>query len=299
MSFISIAIIGYLLLSVESVLSKALLVKRLANWQIYVFYVGIFSIFSFVLFPLGLVWSGWNSFGLAFLSGLIFLGAISFLFKALRDSTASRVYTLFGSFTAITTFLFSEMIFLKDLNIRNSCGIILLLVGGFFIAYKFYKKRFFRNWKKIVIAGFLSGVSLIILKLSFENQNFISGYIYSRMGIVAGTIGLLTFPFFRKNILKQFKKRKTKEKLLDFTATVGIKILAGLGTIIVTYAIFLGNITVVNSLASIQYLFTFIFSIILSIHFKLIFQEELTKADLLSKLIGVVLVIVGIILVSI
>jgi drug/metabolite transporter (DMT)-like permease len=283
---------------VEAVLSKALLTGRLKSWQVYVFYVGIFSAFSFLLFPFGLAWSGWESFSASFLSGVIFLGSIGFLFCALYKSSASRVYVLFGSVSTVTTLLLSDIIVGQPATVNEFVGILILLLGGFFISFKFYKGRLFSSWKKILIAGVLNGVSLVILKVSYEQQNFISGYIYSRLGIVFGTLVLFGWPTFRQAINKGLSKGR-KKKAGDLFGVIGTKALAGLGTIIVQYAIFLGNVAIVNALVSVQYLFTFILSITLSIFFKKIFREEIFASNLFFKLIGVVLVVIGVFLVNV
>ena len=298
MSFLSFSIIGYLLLSVEAVLSKALLTGRLRSWQVYVFYVGIFSAFSFLLFPFGLCWSGWESFGISFFSGLVFLGSIGFLFNALYRSSASRVYVLFGSVSTVTTLFLSDIIMGKSVATNEVIGVFILLLGGFFISFKFYKGRLFSSWKKILVAGILNGASLVILKVSYEQQNFISGYIYSRLGIVFGTLVLFSWSSFRRAINSGTSKSR-KKNTGDLFGVIGTKALAGLGTITVQYAIFLGSVTIVNALVSVQYLFTFIFSTILSIFFKRIFREETFASNLFFKFIGVTLVIVGVFLVNI
>jgi len=185
----------------------------------------------------------------------------------------------------------------KPITGSEIMGIFLLLLGGFFMSFKFYKGRFFSNWKKIMIAGVLAGVSLVILKISYDGQNFISGYIYSRSGIVVGTLILFAWPAFRKTVLKEFSSGK-KKNVGDLASVVGVKTLAGLGTVIVQYTVFLGSITIINALVSVQYLFTFIISTILSIHFKKIFQEELFTSNIFFKFIGVILVMSGVFLVN-
>lgn len=297
MNFLFFSIIGYFLLSVESVLSKALLAGRLKSWQLYVFYIGIFSAFSFLLFPLGLIWPGWKTFWISFFSGIIFLGSLGFLFSALYKSTATRVYVLFGSILTATTFLISEIIMKKPVDEGQIGGIFLLLLGGFFISYKFYKRKLFSSWKKTAIAGVLAGVSLIILKEAYDEQNFISGYIYSRTGMVAGALLLFAWPVFRRAVLKGLSNGK-KKSAGDLISVVGVKALAGAGTIAIQYAVFLGSVTIVNALVSVQYLFTFLFSTVLSIYFKRIFQEELFISNFIFKFIGVGLVIAGVFLIS-
>jgi drug/metabolite transporter (DMT)-like permease len=296
--WILFALGGYTLLAGEAVLSKFLITARLKNWQLYTFYIGIFSSVVVIFTPFGFEWRGSEAFFVAILSGLLFYLALAFLFQSLLISSAVRVYVLFGAVMTLST-VFLARVFLDDkITPVVLLGVGFLIVGGTLISFKHYEKSFFSNWQKTVLAGILSALSYVVLKYAYNQQNFVSGYVVSRLGITSAAALSLLLPSFREKVFASFKKGKRKEHLKNFFGSVAAKTVAGTGTILIHYAIFLGSVVVVNALVSVQYLLTFILSVILSFYWKKIFIEKFTLINIVLKAIGVVLVVLGTVLVS-
>ncbi|MFH0930254.1 MAG: hypothetical protein V1814_03320 [Candidatus Moraniibacteriota bacterium] len=292
------AVGGYTLLAGEAVLSKFLVTARLKNWQLYTFYIGIFSSVVIVFTPFGFEWRGPEAFFAAIFSGFLFYLALAFLFQALLVSSAVRVYVLFGAAMTLSTF-FLARVFLDDkITPAALLGISFLIVGGTLISFKHYEKSFFSNWQKTVLAGILAALSFVVLKYSYNHQNFVSGYVISRMGITVAAVLSLLLPSFREKVFASFKKGKRKEHLKNFFGSVAAKTVAGTGTVLIHYAIFLGSVVVVNAMVSIQYLLTFLLSVILSFYWKKIFIEKFTLINVVLKCVGVILVVLGTVLVS-
>jgi drug/metabolite transporter (DMT)-like permease len=296
--WIFLALGGYTLLAGEAVLSKFLITARLKNWQLYTFYVGIFSSVAVVFTPFGFEWRGPEAFFAAIFSGVLFYLALAFLFQSLLVSSAVRVYVLFGAVMTLST-VFLARVFLDEKITPNALlGVILLIVGGTLISFKHYEKSFFSSWQKTILAGILAALSFVVLKYSYNHQNFVSGYVISRMGITAAAILSLLLPSFREKVFASFKKGKRKDHLKNFFGSVAAKTVAGTGTILIHYAIFLGSVVIVNALVSVQYLLTFILSVIMSFYWKKIFIERFTLLNVFLKCAGVILVVFGTILVS-
>ncbi len=292
------AIAGYTLLAGESVMSKFLVTARLKNWQLYTFYVGIFSAVALIFTPFGFEWNGWTPFLAAVLSGLIFYLALACLFQALLKSSAVRVYVLFGAVTTLATAILAWFFLEDKITPANLVGIIFLLVGGFLISFKHYNKSFFSNWEKTILAGIFAALSYVILKFAYSQQNFVSGYVISRMGISTFALLSLLMPSFRKKIFSSLKVGKRKEHIKDFFGSVAAKTVAGTGTVLVHYAIFLGSVVLVNALVSVQYLLIFIFSVSLSFYWEKVFIEKFTLINVVYKFLGVALIVLGTVLVS-
>lgn len=293
----SIAIIGYALLAVESVMSKYILAARMRSWPLYSFYVGIFSVSSLGFAPFGLKWFGVIPFLISFLAGIIFFLSLAFLFRALIRSSASRVYILFGASSTIVTTILAKIMLGDAFSGREIGGIIFLLVGGAIISFKFYAGRFFSHWRGAALSGILAAFSMILLKYGYNHQAFVSGYILSRGGILFAALGSLLIPDFRKAVLDGLGKRKRRENLENLGGTIIAKTTAGLGTLLVNYSIALGSVAIISSLVSIQYLLTFIFALILSFYLKDIFIERFSILNVLTKMAGILAVALGTILV--
>jgi drug/metabolite transporter (DMT)-like permease len=297
MSWVTIAIIGYSLLAVEAVMSKYILAGRMKSWQLYAFYVGIFSIFSLGFAPFGLKWFGLIPFFISLLSGIIFFISLAFLFRSLLRSSTSRVYILFGASSTIATTFLATIIIGEVFSKKEILGIFFLLLGGAVISYKFYAGRFFSHWRGAVFAGLLAAFSMILLKFGFDNGTFVSGYIVSRMGILFAALMALLIPEFRKSVFNNLKRRKKKENVENLAGTIIAKSTAGLGTLLLNYSISLGSVAIISSLVSVQYLLTFLFALFLSFFLKDIFVERFSLLNFLAKIAGILLVTLGTILV--
>lgn len=297
MNWITITIIGYTLLAVEAVMSKYILAGRMKGWRLYTFYVGIFSLFTLVLSPFGLKWGGTIPFLITFFSGIIFYISLGFLFSALLRSSTERVYTLQGASITLLTLLFSFLLLGEIVYLSKIIAIVLLVIGGFFISFKFYRGRFFSGWQKVIIAALLSSVSLIMLKYSYNGQSFITGYVFNRMGIFSGALLSLAVPAFRREILNNWKKKSVRQNTVNLIGTIIAKTIAGIAMLLINYAIYLGSVSVVCALVSVQYLLTFAFVFGLSFYFRKIFVQHMTWQNIFSKIVGIALITAGTILV--
>lgn len=297
MNWITIAILGYTLLAIEAVMSKYILAARMKNWPLYSFYVGIFSFFSLGFAPFGLKWFGSVPFCISFLSGIIFFLSLAFLFRSLLQSSTSRVYILFGATSTITATVLAKLMLGDTFSPKEIGGIFLLLVGGAIISFKFQEGRFFSHWRGAAVAGFLAAFSMVLLKYGYNHQAFVSGYIISRSGILFAALASLFIPDFRKAVFSGIRKRKQKENIENLAGTVVAKTTAGLGTLFVNYSISLGSVAVIGSLASIQYLLTFVFVLVLSFYLKNIFIERFSVLNILTKMAGILAVALGTLLV--
>ena len=297
MTWILFAIGGYALLAVEAVISKYLLAGRIKSWQIYTFYIGIFSAFSFVFAPFGLRWYGTFPFLISILSGLLFYFSLIFLYQSLLYSSASRVYILYGAVATITTTVLAKFLLGEIFTIRELLGIIFLLMGGVFISYKFYEARFFSNYHRTILAGFLVALSLVLLKYGYNEQKFITGYVLSRAGLLIGALVSLAIPSFRKAVQNNLKKHGRKENTKNFAGAAIAKTIAGIGTLFINLGISAGSVAVVGALVSVQYLLTFVLALILSFYLRKIFVERFSWLNFLAKMTGIILVAFGTVLV--
>ncbi|MFA5024811.1 MAG: hypothetical protein WC523_07760, partial [Patescibacteria group bacterium] len=72
-----------------------------------------------------------------------------------------------------------------------------------------------------------------------------------------------------------------------------IRLCAAAAFIMINWAISLGNVAVVNALQGVQYLFLFVIIILISNKFPKMLNEQLGGGVLLQKLIGTVMICLG------
>jgi len=128
------------------------------------------------------------------------------------------------------------------------------------------------------------------MKYIYTYQPFIGSFVWSRLGSFVGVIFMLFVPEWRKLIIDQQKGAKTPKNLLFFFI---VRLLAAGAFIMLNYAISLGNVAIVSALQGVQYLFLFIIILIISTRFPKVLHEQLGGGVFLQKLIGTVMVTLG------
>ncbi len=256
---------------------------------VYTFYVGIMSCVVIAILPFGLV--SWPSPLMAWLSlfaGITFILYLFFLYSALKISDASDVSPVVGAVSAIATLFFSALFLNGNIPDNFLYGFIFLVIGTLLMSY-------FRLSTKtvifIIISGIFFGLSSVFVKMLFNHTTFWNGFFWSRMADVIGVILLLLWPANRKAIFNSIKKSSTTTK----SAVIANKVLAGFAFLLILYAINLGNVSIVNALAGIQFAFLLLLAIIFTKKFPEYFHEDISNRKIIAhKLIAIVLIAGGV-----
>jgi uncharacterized membrane protein len=253
--------------------------------------MGIFSIVLcavlFVFFKPILVfpYSGIALFG-GFLWGLYY-----FIYsKILLKEEVSRVICLVSISPIIVTLLAG--IFLKEIfDVTKYIGIVLLVISGLLLSHK-------KKGGRIRIIDSLKFVLILILLFSFSQiiDKFVIGeigywplYFWTCFGVFLTTIPVLLINKVRTSFVNSLKKMRKKDLSIWFIAELfGI-----FGSIAYYLAVFLGQISLVSAIGSLQPFFIFIITIFLSIFFPKILKEELNRYNILMKSIAIVAVFIG------
>ncbi len=259
MTWVFVAFVAYIINAVNSVIDKLLLDKNIPNPIAYTFYVGLFSIFALAFAPFSLVWPGLGQLFLSFLVGLVFLCALLAFFIALSKDEVSRIAPIVGAFIPIFVFLLSFLFLGERLFWHQVIAFFLLFAGGILILAR-RKEHHLHNdsafkkytWKKIeisILAALLFAIFYVLTKFVFSNQPFVSTFVWTRVGSFLAAFLLIIPKGFRRAIFHTTKNVGAKGgSLFIFN-----KLLAGIGFLLLNYAISLGSVTLVNALQGIQY----------------------------------------------
>lgn len=311
-----VAASSYLINAGIYVADKFLLSKKIHSSITYAFYVGIWSIFNFVL----LIISPWvpslQELGIDLVAGLLFLVTLIFWYKALHQSEATRVVPIVGALTPIFSLVLSYIFLGEALAERQILSFVILINGGILISVKhtrFYAAkevmgRFqgifgnflggihakYRPYRRLVfnsvISAFFFASYYVLIKHIYSVQPFIGGFVWSRLGTFIGVIAILFVPAWRKCIVEHRKHSKTPGNIWFF---LSVRFLAAIAFIMLNWAISLGNVALINSLQGVQYVFLFLIVLFLSHKFPKILSEELGGGVMLQKIIGVSLICTG------
>lgn len=307
MSYIFITTFAYFLIALQTVLDKFMLSsKKVSHPAIYTFYTGILSVFTLLLVPWGFNYPGlfWSSSYIFF--GVVFIYGIFCLFLAINRSEAGRVLPMVGAVIPIINYSIEYFFLGNSLEVLGILGVGLLVFGGIYISLelplRIKQRSFFSGFYSSLIAGFLLATAFSAFSYFYDREKtFINVFVWTRLGLVVGSLSLLFFPFWRKIILsslKNFKKDK-QEKIKTGNLFLGNKILGGVGSILINYAISLSSATVVNALISIQYVFVFLIGIVFARVFPHFFQEKHDWKNIFQKLVAIGMIGIGIFLISI
>ncbi|MEK7520214.1 MAG: DMT family transporter [Patescibacteria group bacterium] len=269
-SWLAIALFGYVLLGVVAVLDKFILARKLPHPAAYAFYIGIADIFVLALVPFGFSWPAPGTVLLALASGAVFILALIFFFRGVIAFEASRVVPVFGALTPVFLFVLSFFHDALRLNEFQTIAFVLLVGGGFLISYRRAEQGNMRLFMLAAAAAFFAALSYFLAKIVYTESDFISGFVLGRVGTFAAACAMLLVPALRSAIFSATKAAARQSIIL-----VGAnKALASLAFIAIHYAIFLGNVTLVQALAGVQYVFLVLILTLISWKLPAIFHER-------------------------
>ncbi|HEX8974631.1 MAG TPA: hypothetical protein VF817_04045 [Patescibacteria group bacterium] len=307
MTWILIASGAYFLGAIANILDKFLLgSKRISSAVVYAFYVGIFSLAAFMFAPFGLKIPAADFLLLCLVGGALFLLGILLLYFAIERAQASRVVPVIGAVIPIVTFAIAAATGMERLPAMGVAGVFLLIIGGLLISFdlpfKIGKKKFFAGFPFALWAGVFLALSYIVFKYVSAHENFITWYVWTRVGGALAVGLFFLVPSWRSSILKSFTHVKAKKNRRKAFSTGSIfvanKIVGGASTLMLNYAIALGSVTLLNAMVSLQYVFVFILAVALSHRNKKIFEENLYFWDWAQKIMAIAIIGAGVFLIS-
>lgn len=260
MAYLALAIFAQFLYAVSVLIDRHIVLRaqHIGRPIVYAFYVSLLSGFVIVLLPFVSV-PDVHALTLSFVNATSFMGAIFCLYSALAHARASDVAPVVGAVSAITTLVFAGLWIEGDIT-KSFVLPVLLLAGGTALISHFHFTR--HALTLTLLSGFFFGTMAFSFKLVFLEIPFVDGFFWTRAMNVVLALGLLIVPAWRTAIFHGGKRSSSRAKGL----VLGNKIIAGAASILTAFAISLGSVSVVNSLAGLQFVFLFIFAFIFAKH---------------------------------
>ncbi|MFC1608898.1 hypothetical protein ACFL3M_01790 [Patescibacteria group bacterium] len=316
MTWVIVSLCAYFLFSVSSVLDKLLLKKRIPNPSTYAFYIALFGLGAFIVIPFqkifpGVLDSHFELIGtgqllLSLVSGIFFVYALFFLFSAVKRSEVSRAASLVLVFIQVFSFLILLLFNPGDFDLIKATGFFLLLVGGLFISFDLPIKslKIFSGFKSAFLSGMFFAVAYSLFGDIYGNVGFVSGFIWTRVGIFLAGLSLFLFSGFRREIVDSVNVKKDRSESVQshwFTVFVFLlnKLSSSVGSILMNYAFVLGSVAYVQAIGSAQFVFILLLASIASIRRPDIFEEKMYFWDWLQKIVSILIIACGVILISI
>lgn len=302
MIWIGAALLGYFLLALSQILDKFLLTKgRIPEPAVYAFYVCLFSSFSFLFSVFGLQLLPASQLALYLGAGLLFTYSLLFFYYAVRDHNIDRIVPLQGLFVIATvtffSFLLPEFFGESIVNWQLGGAVLLFVIGGFLISYDLPLRKSDHLPVTVILSGFLMGLHFLLLKIGYQQTDFVNGLVWSRAGAFIGAFSLLLFPLYRSQLKKHQqdtrKHQGKKKNLSTLFLFVFNKTTAGIASLLLLYAISLGSNSLVQALNGMQFVFLLLLVIPFVKVYPKLFREKLSWSDWLQKIGALTLIVLG------
>jgi uncharacterized membrane protein len=115
------------------------------------------------------------------------------------------------------------------------------------------------------------------------------------MSVITST--LASFLLFFPQVRKAFQSQK-KEKHIKSTGVllIGNKLIAGIAGILIIKALQIGEVSLVQALGGLQFVFLFVLAVIFGPFTRIDFGENINRKDLYHKLVAISIIFVGFVL---
>ncbi|MBI4086721.1 EamA family transporter [Candidatus Kaiserbacteria bacterium] len=225
--------------------------------------------------------------GLSILSAYTFFYALVSMFKALQQADASDVVPVVGAVSAIGSLALAYLFLGATLSAHFAFGVILLALGTLLVSH------FRLSWKGVltcISSGIFFSLHYVVIKGLFNETSFDDGFFWSRVGFVLFAISLLLIPSHGKRILPHVRATRKRIGAL----VVVNKVIAGVASVLVLKATELGDVSVVQALGGLQFLFIFIFGVTLGPHTPFAYGENTRDLKVFAhKAVFVAIIILG------
>jgi uncharacterized membrane protein len=224
---------------------------------------------------------------MSFLAAYTFFIALVSMYDALKRADASNAMPIIGSVSALSSFRLSYLFLDATLPDNFIIGVILLSVGTMLVAQTLPKIDVVLH---VFHSGLFFALHYITMKALFIETGFDNGFFWSRAGFVLFTLSLLLVPAYYKKIRAQTSETTKKAGVIVLAA----KLLAGIAAFMLLKATDMGEVSVVQALDGLR----FVFILLISAIFAHWLPDSATDRDtrpqvFFRKILYVVVILVG------
>lgn len=224
-------------------------------------------------------------------SGIIYVFAILPYFFALRDEDTSLVVPFFQSIVVFSYFL--GLIFLgEQLTGLQIIASLLIIFGAVGLSANFFGKKNLFRWRifgLMMLSSFMFSLNMFLFKFMERDSNFWTTCFWEYAGFSLAALAMLAIGRYRREFFESFKANGLKV----FGINAMTEVLNIIAKIIFNFATLLAPLALVQIVNGFQPLVVLIFGIILTMFWPKAFSEDITKKNLLKKVVFIILIFVG------
>lgn len=193
--------------------------------------------------------------GMSFLAAYTFFMALHSMYEALKRAEAVNVMPVIGAVSALSTFGMSYVFLNTPLSTTHMWGVVVLALGTLLVAQAMPHRNIILN---LVHSGVFFALHFIAMKGLFMETSFDDGFFWSRVGFVLFALSLLMVPAYFDRVRNQTKETTKRSVIIVIFA----KILAGLAAFLMLKATDVGDVTVVQALDGLKFVFILAITIV-------------------------------------
>lgn len=209
-------------------------------------------------------------------------------YHALRNIDTSIVVALF-SLGKITIPVLAYFIVNENLTLIQYCGFGIILLSTFLLNFDIKKLKINIAFFLMLVVSLLLSLSSVLSKYSLQSVDFVTVLFWGSLFATSISLSLLFLPQYRTDIISSFPQYKKRIKLF-----LSNEILNQGGTLAGTIALAHLPVLAVKSIGSSQSIFTLLLGFVLYKIFGNRFKENLTRQEVIKKLISFTAIIIGI-----
>jgi len=260
----------------------------------YTFFVGILSAAVILLIPFiginvpqGIMWL-W-----IILAALFNILGIYSMFTALDDFDVSKIVPTVGALQPIFVVVFSLLIWGGDaMKGSQVFAFAILLLGSVLISIEKNYRVTRRSLKLSFFAALFFSLEMIFAKTAYLDIAFWDGFIWMKIFGFVFVMGFLFNKTFRSDVFKIDQRLSKKNSIIFFLAQG----FGGLANVLQGWAISLVPLTylgIMNAMKGLQYVFLFIFALIVSATLPKLLNEKISKAIVIQRIVAIILIALG------
>lgn len=304
MTWILLATAGQFLNAIVAIFDKYIVSDgdALPRPFVYAFYSCLVTGFWVVIYFIGFI-PGLNTIGvptfenvqapslqvvaMSFLAAYTFFIALVSMYDALKRADASSTMPIIGSISALSTFGLSFLFLGEKLNDNFIIGVVLLSVGTLLVAQTLPKVD---TVLQVLHSGLFFALHYITMKGLFLETSFDDGFFWSRIAFVVFALSLLLVPAYFEKVKKQTTQTTKKAGVIVLLA----KVLAGVAAFMLLKATDLGDVSVVQALGGLQYVFILLMSLLFA-HWlpDSAIDKDMRPKVFLRKMLYIVVILTG------
>ncbi len=269
---------------------------------VYAFYTCLFTGFWIVVYLIGFI-PGLSDYGvpsfenvraptlqvvaMSFLAAYTFFIALVSMYDALKRADASNTMPIIGTVSALSSFGLSYVFLGTHLHDNFIVGVILLSVGTLLVAQTLPKTD---TIIQVFHSGLFFALHYITMKGLFLETSFDDGFFWSRIGFVLFTLSLLLIPAYYDKIRAATAQTSRKAG----GVIILTKLLAGISAFMLLKATDMGEVSVVQALDGLRYVFILLISVIFAKWLpKSVVDRDTRSAITFRRFLYVVVILIG------